>query len=306
MLLNMRYKGGGGGEFASIFVTGLSQTDSVSMVTPSGITVTPIWTSKTIEGETVNGWLFSNLVVYGNYVITASNGAKTKTQNVLIDMAEEQEIKMSFIPSGCIAEYLFDDNVNDTSESGLNLTNYGITFADSGLNGIPKCAVFNGLSSAKSLATVTTTNFKAVSFWIKDVTGGVLLGIAPSSGSSYSWGLWVNGSAKNITSIYGYTNNNNSASASVMFGTSWIHVVVNLQDYNNSSTMSAYVNGTVTSVTSSSSSGSWQSSMGILTVGNRGNAWSEYATCKVAGLRFYDHKLSEEEVAILYNGGSGI
>lgn len=81
--------GGGGGFYPSVLVTGLSETDTVSM-TGQGKTYTPKWVNS-------EGWLFDKIKELGTYIITASNGTMTMTKEVLIDIATEFEVAMAYI-----------------------------------------------------------------------------------------------------------------------------------------------------------------------------------------------------------------
>lgn len=102
MIIN-RQVNGVGGEVAKMAVLGLSETVIVSAVTPSNNTITPEW----IYGM----WLFNNLNEYGTYTITATNGIKTISQEVLIDMAVECTIKMAYEPM----LYLYGDECEDVT-----------------------------------------------------------------------------------------------------------------------------------------------------------------------------------------------
>lgn len=90
MSLNVLTQGGGaGGEFASIFVTGLSATDTVAAV-KDGKTVQGKWNSAE------NRFEISKIKEYGMWTVTATNGEETITQDVLVDAAVEYEIEMLF------------------------------------------------------------------------------------------------------------------------------------------------------------------------------------------------------------------
>lgn len=80
--------GGNGGETASIFVTGLNETDTVNAANPSGNTISAVWNGT--------AWVFSKLKEYGTYTITATDGTSTATQDVLVDMATQYDIQMSY------------------------------------------------------------------------------------------------------------------------------------------------------------------------------------------------------------------
>lgn len=82
--------GVGSSGFSSVLVTGLSETDTVRM-TGIGKTYTPTWVTEK------NGWLFEKLSILGECTVTATNGRKTVTEKILIDVFAQYEIEMSYI-----------------------------------------------------------------------------------------------------------------------------------------------------------------------------------------------------------------
>ena len=81
--------GGGGGPAASISVTGLSETDTVTAT--NGV--------KTLIGKWYSdrsGFLIYPIKDIGTWTVTATNGVNTKTQDVLVDVITEYEIEMSY------------------------------------------------------------------------------------------------------------------------------------------------------------------------------------------------------------------
>ena len=86
MSLNVLTQGGGtGGASASIFVKGLSESD----------TVTATKDGKTVRGKWGGGGHTIPIKDYGLWTVTATNGEKTKTQDVLVDAAIEFTVPMS-------------------------------------------------------------------------------------------------------------------------------------------------------------------------------------------------------------------
>ena len=88
---NLVKGGSGGGASASIYVTGLSQTDSVTMTTPSGGTVQGVWDE--VQGENCFRLLANE---YGLHTITATNGTKTSTEEVLVDALMDYWVEMDY------------------------------------------------------------------------------------------------------------------------------------------------------------------------------------------------------------------
>lgn len=79
--------GDSGGFYPSVFITGLYETDTVSMA-GEGKTYIPKWT--TVNG--VSGWYFPKITKLGTYTIIATDGTNTATEEILIDAAIEFEI----------------------------------------------------------------------------------------------------------------------------------------------------------------------------------------------------------------------
>ena len=78
-----------GGFFPSILVTGLSKSDTVT-ATKDGVTMLGVWNS------TESRFDITKIKELGTWTVTATNGAKTITQDVLVDAAVEFEIEMSY------------------------------------------------------------------------------------------------------------------------------------------------------------------------------------------------------------------
>ena len=83
--------GGNGGETVTIFVTGLSETDTVT-VTKDGRTYNGKWVSSE------NIWSFTKLKGIGTYTVTATNGTDTNSKQVTIELAgQSKSVDLSFI-----------------------------------------------------------------------------------------------------------------------------------------------------------------------------------------------------------------
>ena len=74
-------------------VVGLYDLISKTFFTNAG---TGTFTAGSEIPSATSGWLFDKLKEYGTYTITATNGTNTTTQDVLVDMAIEFDIKMSY------------------------------------------------------------------------------------------------------------------------------------------------------------------------------------------------------------------
>lgn len=80
---------GGGGPTASIKVTGLSQSDTVTAAM-GGKTKMARWVT---DGSY---WLIDGIRDLGTWTVTATNGTQTVTQDVLVDAITEYEITMAY------------------------------------------------------------------------------------------------------------------------------------------------------------------------------------------------------------------
>ena len=78
---------GAGGETASIVVTAPTGS-TVTCTTPGGV----VLTATEVRGT----WTFAKLKVYGTYTVTATNGTKTATQDVLVDSATQYDIELEY------------------------------------------------------------------------------------------------------------------------------------------------------------------------------------------------------------------
>ena len=83
--------GGNGGETVTIFVTGLSETDTVT-VTKDGRTYNGKWVSSE------NIWSFTKLKGIGTYTVTATNGTDTVSTQVTIELeGQSKSVELSFL-----------------------------------------------------------------------------------------------------------------------------------------------------------------------------------------------------------------
>ena len=83
--------GGNGGETVTIFVTGLSETDTVT-VTKDGRTYNGKWVSSE------NIWSFTKLKGIGTYTVTATNGNDTVSTQVTIELeGQSKSVELQFV-----------------------------------------------------------------------------------------------------------------------------------------------------------------------------------------------------------------
>lgn len=80
--------GGGGKNISSIIITGLESTDTITC-TKDGKSYSATWDATAQHWEIVG-------LPLGTFIVTATNGTKTITETVLIDITGVYEIEMSF------------------------------------------------------------------------------------------------------------------------------------------------------------------------------------------------------------------
>ena len=80
--------GGGGKNISSIIITGLESTDTIDC-TKDGKSYTATWDSTAQHWEIVG-------LPLGTFTVTATNGTKTTTETVLIDITGVYEIEMDY------------------------------------------------------------------------------------------------------------------------------------------------------------------------------------------------------------------
>lgn len=175
-----RVIGGNGGETASIFVTGLSETDTVTATNPSGNTISAVWNGT--------AWVFSKLKEYGTYTITATDGTNTATQDVLVDMATQYDIPMSYQTDWLLT---LDDFQNGTFKNGTHsiLTNQvngtdGLRFVGAASNS--NNSTYGGYYQLSGYIrldlTIDFTNFSKLKFKGKKVTNHGIIRAVISDG----------------------------------------------------------------------------------------------------------------------------
>ena len=110
--------GGGGKNISSIIITGLESTDTIAC-TKDSKSYTATWDSTAQHWEIVG-------LPLGTYTVTASNGTKTTTETVLIDIVGVYDIEMDY------RTYLYNNGNECTGltggwvTSGYTRTNYTV------------------------------------------------------------------------------------------------------------------------------------------------------------------------------------
>lgn len=138
-----------------------------------------------------SGWLFDKLKSYGTYTITATNSTDTTTQDVLVDMATEFDIEMSYIKDRLLTS---DDFQNGTFKNG---THSILTNQENGTDGIRLVGTASRLYNNPSLdafirldMTIDFTGYSKLKFKMKKVVDHGIMLVVVTDGlknTSKSW-----------------------------------------------------------------------------------------------------------------------
>lgn len=155
---------GSGGLTASIFVTGLSETDTVTATSPSGDTISASWNGT--------AWVFSGIKEYGTYTITATDGTNTATQDVLVDVFARYEIELSFVK-------VYGVSWDKSSTTKFSRTDDAASFTEptaaigtgAGSSPFDDCYPWSGIEKVTMNGDVLV---KIPKFWVKVTNGAEL------------------------------------------------------------------------------------------------------------------------------------
>jgi hypothetical protein len=197
------------------------------------------------------------------------------------------------------AWYKFDDNFNDSSVSGYNLTNSAATFTD-GLVG--KAASFpNSASSLTTSSINLNSKTYSIAFWAKLNT--VISGNGNrwfwSQSSSTGTGTFVGfrtdpGNDKLLFTNYGTGNDiDTPAGMSAAIGTNWNHYVVTYN--NNDKKGEIWLNGSKLTTSPTSMTNPF-SGGGSFTIGKSLLDTTTYFNGLMEDFRYYDKVLSQSEI----------
>lgn len=211
---------------------------------------------------------------------------------------------------GLIAEYLFNNNTDDTSLSGYNLTNSGITFENCDLTGFEKCGAFNGTSSqAVANAGVFPTSAPlTLCVWLNPTSTTIQGEKAAISTSSATvrrgYALSFYGGNVRFAAFTGSGHAFGGTIVTPITANTWQFIVVTwngaiggegkIRNVSNNTSATLTATGTVSSNNSNFKIGDYQVETGYRYAG------------KMAGLRIYNRVLTDSEISTLYNGGKGI
>jgi len=211
----------------------------------------------------------------------------------------------SFEPSypkdGLIAEYLFNDNLSDTSLCGYDLTLTGsMSYVSTGLSGLPKGGTFSSSAVARNNTFTLPANTEfTISCWAKATTSNTTVIVDVQKNES-PWRPVIYLAITNSSIIYTCLNTNQSSWYELTgssANTSWTHIVMT----QSSNQAKMYRNGSLLTT------GSYSYLTSQVVRLNIGNADSQSTTAErsLSGVRLYNRVLTAEEISQLYNNGNG-
>lgn len=157
---------GNGGLTASIFVTGLSATDTVTATNPSGNSISAVWNGT--------AWVFSGIKEYGTYTITATDGTNTATQDVLVDVFASYEIELSYVKVyGVSWDKSSDTKFSRTDDAAFFTEPTAAIGTGTGSSPFDDCYPWSGIEKVTMNGDALV---KIPKFWVK-VTNGASLKI---------------------------------------------------------------------------------------------------------------------------------
>lgn len=143
------------------------------------------------ETSVKQGWLFDKLKEYGTYTITATNDTDTVTQDVLVDMATEFDIEMSYIKDKLLTS---DDFQNGIFKNG---THSILTNQENDTDGIRLVGTASRVYNNPSLdafirldMTIDFTGYSKLKFKMKKVVNHGIMLVVVTDGlknTSKSW-----------------------------------------------------------------------------------------------------------------------
>lgn len=192
---------GGGGFFPSIFVTGLSETDTV-YATMGSKTMYGKWETRTVDETEVSGFLISPLRELGVWTVTATNGEKTATQDVLIDVATEYEVEMNL--ANYMMLYYFGDECEEITGGWKEGYKEGGGYITKGENSLIVATNYTTAArvTAQTANKLSADNSTKMLFKISSTSQNNYAGATATDGDNPSENtLWVNTSGAMSESV---------------------------------------------------------------------------------------------------------
>ena len=215
------------------------------------------------------------------------------------------EPKGSPIPrDGLIAEYLFEDNLNDTSGNNINGIGTNITYYPNFYSGLGKDVYFSG-STSYFITDNDYSTTKSVSFWFcpQQANGPCLMALGHTSNHYAVFSVWYTSSKTIEFNFAGFATRVYSPTLDI---NNWYHIVItNSSLTSNVSNVKLYVNGAQVSITSTTTSTSYTTGTGRSAFAgffnNRNYPERLFLRGYLDNIRLYNKILTADEVTQLYN-----
>lgn len=295
MIFNM--VGGGGGKLYAI----------IAVTYPEGSTCTCSNGTKTLKARDTSGKALFNVTV-GEWTVSCTDGTRTAMVDVSITAyGQGENVKLTYYPrDGLIARYTFDsfdgNTTDDSSDNEYNLTLTNVT-QTTGVVG--KAASFSGNGGAVANSKVIPADMSgfnglSVSFWIKASTQTEDAYLLSEGNTNTEFLIQLTNEGKILFSR-NYANDSFATVNKVITTNTWRHVCM-LYDYS-SAACTCYIDGT--SVGDSWSLGKFTKASANLTIGKHPLEALSYFSGALDQVYIYNRVITDDEIALLFNGGSG-
>jgi len=202
------------------------------------------------------------------------------------------------IGNGELFHYPMNGNSNDNSLNEYDGTDTNITYTT---GKIGQCAVLNGSNGYINLGNDSRLDFTgafSIACWVKVAVdaSGYIISKNISSAADNQYAIWYNISTKKFTTIMDGVNGATSDAISL---DTWYHLVFVMDD---SAVERFYLNGVASGTTNSTTFTT--STNYDVNIGRR-HPNNFYLAGNIDDFRIYNRALTTDEIAIIYNSGTG-
>ena len=210
------------------------------------------------------------------------------------------------VTDGLVAQLKFNDDVTDTYGNNGTVTGTETYVAGK----IDKAFSFNG-STEVVLSNESNFDFDisspfSISAWCKTNGGGTedIIVSKYQTGASYGWNLKIDGSGLPRFTIYAGGSVYSIVGSSTVNDDNWHHIVGTFDGTSNLSGMKIITDEAIVTGGSSAMSSNSLNSYPVR-IGAQGASINDPFTGLIDDVRIYDRELTQGEVNIIYNGGTG-
>lgn len=293
----------------SASLKGAGRVFSIIAVTyPAGSICTCSNGTKTLKARDTSGKALFNVPSDGTWAVSCTDGTRTAMVDVSITAdGQVESVTLMYYPSdGLIARYSFDSFAgNTTDDSSGNEYNLTLTNVTQTTGVVGKAASFAGNGGAVANSKVIPADMSgftglSVSFWIKASTqteNAYLL----SEGNKPSEFLIQLTNEGKILFSRSFQDTTYATVNKVIATNTWRHVCI-LYNYS-SALCTCYIDGT--SVGESWSLGKFTKASANLTIGKHPLEDLSYFSGALDQVYIYNRVITDDEIALLFNGGYG-